>query len=70
MCEHNQQARGKEDVKVAAWLLPKKSPWLNPIEPRWIHGKRAVLEPGEKNLLPDALQNRLCAYYQVDLVVL
>ena len=70
MCEHNQQARGKEDVKVAAWLLPKKSPWLNPIEPRWIHGKRAVLEPGKNNLLPDILQHRLCAYYQVDHVIL
>jgi hypothetical protein len=26
-------------------LLPKKSPWLNPIEPMWIHGKRKVVEP-------------------------
>src|SRR4051812_47641367 len=25
--------------------LPSKSPWLNPIEPRWAHGKRAVVEP-------------------------
>jgi hypothetical protein len=27
-------------------LLPKmKSPWLNPIEPKWVHGKRKVVEP-------------------------
>ena len=25
--------------------LPKKSPWLNAIEPKWIHGKRKVAEP-------------------------
>jgi hypothetical protein len=27
-------------------LLPKKqSPWFNPIEPKWVHGKRKVVEP-------------------------
>ncbi len=26
-------------------LLPIKSPWLNPIEPKWVHGKRKVVEP-------------------------
>jgi hypothetical protein len=26
-------------------LLPKKSPWLNPIELKWIHGKGKVVEP-------------------------
>ena len=26
--------------------LPIKSPWLNRIEPHWIHAKRAVVEPG------------------------
>ena len=25
--------------------LPTQSPWLNPIEPKWVHGKRAVVEP-------------------------
>ena len=25
--------------------LPKQSPWLNAIEPKWIHGKRKVTEP-------------------------
>jgi hypothetical protein len=25
--------------------LPKKSPWLNAMEPKWIHGKRKVVEP-------------------------
>ena len=26
-------------------MLPINSPWLNPIEPRWIHGQRRVVEP-------------------------
>ena len=26
-------------------LLPTKSPWLNAIEPQWIHGKKKVVEP-------------------------
>jgi hypothetical protein len=32
-------------VRIIACYLPTKSPWLNPIEPQWIHGKRAILEP-------------------------
>ena len=28
--------------------LPSRSPWLNPIEPKWVHGKRAVVEPARK----------------------
>ncbi len=24
---------------------PKQSPWLNAIEPKWVHGKRKVVEP-------------------------
>lgn len=61
---HNQQAKQRGDVRLLVWLLPKKSPWLNPIEPRWLHGKRAVLEPGQDDLTPHILRDRLCAYYQ------
>lgn len=68
--EHNRQAIHNGDARVAAWLLPKKSPWLNPIEPHWLHGKRAVCEPGEEQLLPEKLQHRLCSYYQTDFVIL
>jgi hypothetical protein len=31
-------------VRIATWLLPKKRPWLNSVEPRWIHGKPKVVE--------------------------
>jgi DDE superfamily endonuclease len=44
--KHNR--RGKESgegVRIVSCLLPKRSPWLNAIEPKWIHGKRKVVEP-------------------------
>lgn len=31
-------------VRIIACRLPVKSPWLNPIEPKWVHGKRRVAE--------------------------
>jgi len=47
--------------------LPSKSPWLNPIEPRWAHGKRAVVEPDRK-LTGQELRQRLCDHYRCPLV--
>jgi transposase len=37
---HNQAVKqtGK-GVRILPCLLPSKSPWLNPIEPKWVHGK-------------------------------
>jgi hypothetical protein len=32
-------------VRILIYCLPIKSPWLNPIEPRWVHGKRRLAEP-------------------------
>jgi hypothetical protein len=43
---HNQQVQTRQcGVRMVAYWLPVKSPWLNPIEPKWVHGKRAVSEP-------------------------
>ena len=47
--------------------LPSKSPWLNPIEPRWAHGKRAVVEP-ERKLTGAELSQRLCDHYRCQLL--
>jgi hypothetical protein len=49
-------------VRIATCLLPKKSPWLNAMEPKWIHGKRKVVEP---NALLGAyeLAERVCAAF-------
>ena len=48
--------------------LPSQSPWLNPIEPRWAHGKRAVVEPDRKPAGQE-LRQRLCDHYRCPLVV-
>jgi hypothetical protein len=43
---HNRQVKaGDAPVRIVACPLPIKSPWLNPIEPKWVHGKRRVVEP-------------------------
>ena len=49
-------------VRILSCLLPKKSPWLNPIEPMWIHGKRRVVEP-ERVLSPHEIVERVCATF-------
>jgi hypothetical protein len=43
-------------------LLPKKSPWLNAMEPKWIHGKRKVVEP-DGLLGAHELAERVCAAF-------
>lgn len=60
---HNQQVKrlGK-GTRLLACLFPKKSPWLNPIEPRWIHAKRKVMEP-DKKLSAQELSERVCAVF-------
>src|SRR5215213_7069632 len=47
--------------------LPSKSPWLNPLEPKWMHDKRSVPEPDRK-LTAAELQRRLCEQYRCPLV--
>jgi hypothetical protein len=32
-------------VRIISRLLPIKSPWLNSMEPEWVHSKRKVVEP-------------------------
>src|SRR5215204_2260994 len=44
---HNRKVKksGSEaGVRIVSCLLPKRSPWLNAIEPKWGHGKRKVVE--------------------------
>jgi transposase len=44
--EHNHQVkRTGKGVRLLPLRLPTQSPWLNPIEPKWVHGKRAIVEP-------------------------
>jgi DDE superfamily endonuclease len=61
--EHNRQVKQTGNgVRIVVSALPVKSPWLNPIEPKWVHGKRAVLEPA-RLLTARELEDRICAYY-------
>jgi hypothetical protein len=44
--EHNQQVKREgQGIRIVSCSLPIKSPWLNPLEAHWVHGKRAVVEP-------------------------
>jgi hypothetical protein len=59
--QHNQQVkRGASGVRLVVCPLPSKSPWLNPIEPKWVHGQRAVSE-ADRLLSAGELAARVCA---------
>ena len=61
--QHNRQVKqGTAQVRIINCPLPSKSPWLNPIEPHWRHGKRAVVEPA-RLLGAQELSDRVCAYF-------
>jgi DDE superfamily endonuclease len=61
--QHNRQVKqGAVGVRIVVCQLPSKSPWLNPIEPKWVHGKRAVSE-ADRLLSADELTMRVYAYY-------
>lgn len=63
LATHNRRVRQTgAGVRIVPCLLPIKSPWLNPIEPKWVHGKRKVVEPAR--LLPAReLAERVCAAF-------
>ena len=62
----NQQGKqGAAGVRLVLCPLPSKSPWLNPIEPKWVHGKRAVSEP-DRLLSAAELAARVYAYYNCE----
>ena len=50
-------------MRILACYLPVKSPWLNPIEPKWVHSKRAIVEP-TRLLSAQEVADRVCAYHR------
>jgi hypothetical protein len=59
--EHNRQVKAdQQPVRLIVCPLPIKSPWLNPIEPRWRHTRRRVVEPS-RLLAAGELAARVCA---------
>jgi DDE superfamily endonuclease len=62
--KHNRKVKksGQGGVRIVSCLLPKKSPWLNAMEPKWVHGKRQVVEP-EGLLGAYELAERVCGVF-------
>ena len=58
-CKVKRSGRG---VHILACELPTQSPWLTPIEPKWMHDKRAICE-SDRELSADDVIERTCAYY-------
>src|SRR5262245_20384008 len=57
--QQNQQVkRGAGGVRLVVCPLPSNSPWPHPIEPKWVHGKRAISEP-DRLLSADELEARV-----------
>jgi hypothetical protein len=57
--------RGKQagGVRLLACYLPVKSPWLNAIEPKWVRGKKAIVEP-ERLLSAQEIKGRVGEHYR------
>lgn len=64
--QHNCQTRQDGGVRLLTCLLPSKSPWLNPMEPIWLHSKRKVVEP-DGELSVNVLKDRLCSVFNTTL---
>jgi len=59
--QHINRSSRVRRVRLGVCQLPSKSPWLNPLAPQWVHGKRAVSE-ADRRLSADALEARVYAY--------
>ena len=58
---HNRRVKqAGRGVRLVACRLPVKSPWLNPIEPKWVHGKRRAADP-DRTLTASETAERACA---------
>jgi transposase len=61
--DHNRQVKqAGSGVRIIACYLPSKSPWLNAIEAKWVHGKRRVSE-ADRLLTISELADRVCDAY-------
>jgi len=62
---YNARVKREGGVRILKCFLPIKSPWLNRIEPHWVHGKRAIVEPA-RTLGTEELIHRVCTYFACD----
>lgn len=59
---HNRQVKQQSGVRSLSCYLPVKRPWLNPLEPHWVHRKRAIVEP-TRLLSAQEIAERVCAHF-------
>lgn len=60
---HNRLVKATgQGARLLVCPLPTKSPWLNPIEPKWVYGKHCIVEAGGL-LSPAEVEDRVCAVY-------
>ena len=67
--EHNRQARrDTKEVRILACSLSTKSLWPYPIEPKWIQGRRRVVNPNglltTRELAQRACESFGCTYQE------
>lgn len=62
---HNRKVKREGGCKIRVCYLPVKAPWLNPIEPMWLHGKRAIVEP-ERKLTGAEVKQRVHEHYHCE----
>ena len=64
--QQNRKAKKQGGVRLLTCLLPSKSPWLNPVEPLWLHTKRKV-SSHEEVLSVYELKARILPLFDVNL---
>ena len=55
----NLEAKHTGRPRLLVWALPKRSPWLTPIELHWMHAKKRICEPSNNDLTPHQLRRRV-----------
>jgi transposase len=63
LSQHNAHVKRHGGVRIINCPLPTKSPWLNPIEPLWVHAKRNIAE-AKASLSIDDVVNRVHDYFR------
>lgn len=65
---HNRRVKTSgKGCRLVVCPLPSKSPWLNNIEPKWVHGKKNTVEK-RRVLSAKETKQRLCKYYKCKLL--
>jgi hypothetical protein len=63
MRQHHPRVKRKGGGQRLPCRGPTTSPWRNPLEPRWVHGKHAIVEP-DRFLAAAEILARVCADFE------